>query len=289
MENLVGEVFRLIRNSKQLSLRQIAGKSISAGQLSRFERNESHLTTDVFLSSLNRMNVSLEEVHYIYNNYHQIRDIRLSDELSESYVTKNLVKLNKILASCQRQKDEASDTLELQTATLNCIVIKAIMTYCDDHNKVTENEKMYLMDYLFSIEEWGRYELWIFTNTSGLLSIESLDTFSSEMLKRTQLYYSNSNNRRKIHQMLLNVINISISQARYDIAIKYITHLEKLNILETDTYEKILFKYNKAYYSYSKGNKDAINIMKQCAKFLDFIDCDYLSLCLENEIATLES
>lgn len=289
MENLTGKIFKLIRNSKQVSLRQVAGKYISAGQLSRFERNESHLTVDAFLNSLQRMNVSLEEFQYLYDIYHQINDVRLSEELSEAYVSKNVEKLNKMLACSRKLRDEASDTLELRTHTLNCIVIKAIMAYCNSDTTVTEHEITYLMEYLFSVEEWGRYELWIFTNTAGVLSIETLDTFSSEMLKRTQLYYSNLNNRRKIQQMLLNVINLSISRGRNDIAIKYITHLDKLNILDTDMYEKLLLKYNKAYYSYSNGNNEALDVMKQCVKMLDFIDCENLYLRLKDEIITLES
>ncbi|MCS4488903.1 helix-turn-helix domain-containing protein [Streptococcus sciuri] len=289
MKNLTGKVFKIIRNSKQVSLRQAAGKCISAGQLSRFERNESHLTVDVFLNSLKRMNVSLEEFQYLYNSYYQINDVRLSEELSEAYVSKNMAKLNKMLACSRKLMDEASDSLELRTHTLNCIVIKTIMAYCNSDTTVTEHEITYLMEYLFSVEEWGRYELWLFTNTAGVLSIETLDTFSSEMLKRTQLYYSNSNNRRKIHQMLLNVINLSISRGRNDIAIKYIAHLDKLNILDTDMYEKLLLKYNKAYYSYSNGNNKALDVMKRCAEFLDFIDCEDLYLRLKDEIITLES
>lgn len=241
------------------------------------------------MNSLQRMNVSLEEFQYLYNIYHQINDVRLSQELSEAYVSKNIVKLNKMLACSQKLMDEASDPLELQTYTLNYIVIKAIMAYCNSDTVVTEHEITYLMEYLFSVEEWGRYELWIFTNTAGVLSIETLDTFSSEMLKRTQLYYGNSNNKRKIHQMLLNIINLSISHERNDIAIRYITHLDKLNISDTDMYEKLLLKYNKAYYSYSNGDKEALNTMKQCAKFLDFIDCENLYLQLKDEIMTLES
>ena len=85
MENLIGKVFKLIRNSKQLSLRQVSGGYISAGQLSRFERDESHLSIDAFLNSLNRLNVSLEEFHYTYNLYHQIDDVRFSEDLSEAY------------------------------------------------------------------------------------------------------------------------------------------------------------------------------------------------------------
>jgi len=89
--------------------------------------------------------------------------------------------------------------------------------------------------------------------------------------------------------MLLNIINLSISHERNDIAIRYITHLDKLNISDTDMYEKLLLKYNKAYYSYSNGDKEALNTMKQCAKFLDFIDCENLYLQLKDEIMTLES
>ena len=289
MENLIGKVFKLIRNSKQLSLRQVAGGYISAGQLSRFERDESHLSIDAFLNSLNRLNVSLEEFHYTYNLYHQIDDVRFSEDLSEAYLSRNLVKLKKFLEYYKYQIDGAKDALEFQTAKLNYIVIKAIISYCNNDISVTNQEITYIMDYLFSVDEWGRYELWIFTNSSGILSIESLDTFASEMIKRTQLYYSIPTNRRKIHQLLLNVINISISQNRNDIAIKYITHLEKLNILETDIYEKVLFKYNKAYYSYNNGNKSSLHEMKQCVEFLNFVDCEKISSFLENEISNLES
>ena len=56
-----GKILKIIRESKNMSLKEVAAGDISVAQLSRYERGISSLTVDSFYSCLRNMSVSLAE------------------------------------------------------------------------------------------------------------------------------------------------------------------------------------------------------------------------------------
>ena len=62
-----GKIFKVIRESKNMSLKEVAAGDISVAQLSRFERGVSGITLDSFYYCLKNMAVSLDEFQYVYH------------------------------------------------------------------------------------------------------------------------------------------------------------------------------------------------------------------------------
>ncbi|HFU3977132.1 TPA: helix-turn-helix domain-containing protein, partial [Streptococcus suis] len=73
-----GEIFKILRESKNLSLREASEGAISMAQLSRFERGQSSISIDSFFQCLDNINVLLDEFQVIYNNYTFTDDIRFN-------------------------------------------------------------------------------------------------------------------------------------------------------------------------------------------------------------------
>ncbi|MCY7185295.1 helix-turn-helix domain-containing protein, partial [Streptococcus gallolyticus] len=61
MKENLGKSFKMLRESKGLSQKEIAGDIISIAQLSRFERGISSINAETLYNCLENMNVSVEE------------------------------------------------------------------------------------------------------------------------------------------------------------------------------------------------------------------------------------
>ena len=71
-----GEIFKRFRESRGLSLKDVANDNLSKSQLSRFENGQNDLTLNKFIMALNAINVSINEFMYAVNDFH-------NDELTE--------------------------------------------------------------------------------------------------------------------------------------------------------------------------------------------------------------
>ena len=264
-----GKIFKVIRESKNMSLKEAAAGDISVAQLSRFERGVSGITLDSFYCCLKNMAVSLDEFQYVYHNYIEADDALFSKKVADAYQENNVVKLQSILASSEAL---AKKFPEKKNYRLNTIVVRAVLSSCSPDFQISKKDVEFLTDYLFSVEEWGRYELWLFTNSVDLLTLETLETFASEMINRTQFYNDLPENRRRIIKMLLNVISVCIEGNHLQIAMKFLNYIDHSKIPETDLYDRMLIKYHKALYSYKIGNSHALSDIEQCLSLLEFLD-----------------
>ena len=264
-----GKIFKVIRESKNMSLKEAAAGDISVAQLSRFERGVSGITLDSFYCCLKNMAVSLDEFQYVYHNYIEADDALFSKKVADAYQENNVVKLQSILASSEAL---AQKFPEKKNYRLDTIVVRAVLSSCSPDFQISKKDVEFLTDYLFSVEEWGRYELWLFTNSVDLLTLETLETFASEMINRTQFYNNLPENRRRIIKMLLNVISVCIESNHLLVAMRFLNYLDHSKIPETDLYDRMLIKYHRALYSYKVGNSYALSDIEECLSFLEFLD-----------------
>ena len=264
-----GKIFKVIRESKNMSLKEVAAGDISVAQLSRFERGVSGITLDSFYCCLKNMAVSLDEFQYVYYNYIESDDVLFSKKVAEAYRENNVVKLQSILASSEALVEKFP---EKKNYRLNTIVVRAALSSCNPDFQISKKDIEFLTDHLFSVEEWGRYELWLFTNSVDLLTLETLETFASEMINRIQFYNDLPENWRRIIKMLLNVISVCIEGNHLQIAMKFLNYIDHSKIPETDLYDRMLIKYHKALYSYKVGNSHALSDIEQCLSLLEFLD-----------------
>lgn len=285
MQKTSGKIFKIIRESKNMSLKEVAAGDISSAQLSRFERGVSALTVDSFQRCLENMSVSLDEFQCVYNNYTEASDLAFSNKLTEAYRDNNLVLLEDLL---QERLGLEAQFPGKKNCRLNTIMVRTFLSYCDPDFQVSKKDIDFLTDYLFSVEEWGRYELWLFTNSVDLLTLSAVETFASEMIQRTQFYYNLPENRKRILKMLLSVAGSCIEAGHLKVAMKFLNYADNLKLSESDLYERIMIRYYKALYSYAMGDRVALEEMKHCQSTLEYLGSYGIAQKLREQMERIE-
>lgn len=279
----IGKVFKLIRESKNMSLKEVAGDYVTSAQLSRFENGKSNLSVDTFFYCLKRMNTSGGEFTTLYDVYYQSEDISLSKELHKAIELHNINFFNHQIDVYTKQyqaTNSASDRLMIA-------ILHTFKQRCDDSYIIPESDKTFIADYLLSIDDWGIYELWIFGNCARVLSSKSLEILGMEVINRTQFYKNIAENRKRVQKVLLNVVGHLLDRQEERASIKFLRVLDDMDILETDLLERLLLKFNKAYLGYIQGRKESIQVMEQCKIIADFLNCSDLSKQIETTISQL--
>lgn len=278
-----GKVFKIIRESKNMSLKEVAGECVTPAQLSRFENGKSNLTVDTFFRCLNNMDVLQGEFFTLYSMYYQVEDIRLSQELYKALDSGNISYLrNKIM-----EYEEKYVTTNRKSDRLLISVFHVFIYDCDSSYVIPEKEKANIVDYLLSIDEWCLYELWILGNCVRSLSTKTLSILGMELIKRTQFYNNIEENRRRVYRVLLNITGELLERREEKDAIKFIRTLDNLEILEKDLIERLQLKFCKAHLRYLQGFEDAIDIMNECKRTMDFLECYNISRQIEQTISQL--
>ena len=77
----LGEIFREFRTNRNISLKQIADNTVSASQISRFERGETDISLSRFLRVLENMHVEMNEFMAAVHGYEQTEIIQFMSQL----------------------------------------------------------------------------------------------------------------------------------------------------------------------------------------------------------------
>ncbi|MDY2775243.1 MAG: helix-turn-helix domain-containing protein [Streptococcus infantarius] len=278
-----GKIFKLIRESKKLSLKEVAGDYVSPAQLSRFENGKSNLSVDTFFYCLKQMNTSGGEFTTLYDVYYQSEDISFSKELHKAVELHNIDFLNHQVEVYTKQYQDTNNSSD----RLMIAILHTFMQRCDNSYVIPESDKIFIADYLLSIDDWGIYELWIFGNCARVLSSKSLEILGMEIVNRTQFYNNIAENRKRVYQVLLNVVGHLLDRQEERSSIKFLKVLDGMDILETDLLERLLLKFSKAHLSYLQGKKDGLEVMKECKKIATQLECYDLSKQIETTISQL--
>ena len=96
-----GKVFKMIRESKNMSLKEVAGDFVTPAQLSRFENGKSNLSVDTFFHCLENMDVLQGEFSTFYHSYYQDEDIRVSVEIRQATENHKMCIRDRSCTTCQ--------------------------------------------------------------------------------------------------------------------------------------------------------------------------------------------
>ncbi|MEX2784660.1 helix-turn-helix domain-containing protein [Streptococcus sp. H49] len=138
-----GLILKKIRESKGLSLANVAGNNISKSQLSRFENGETDITLDKLLSVLDVLNVSIREFIYMGHGFHRDGLSELIDEMRKYCNRNDSRSLKKLLIHyLENQKDTLNNKLAV-------ILIKAKLQEIEGINHLEKEDVAFMSDYLF--------------------------------------------------------------------------------------------------------------------------------------------
>ncbi|HEW8822457.1 transcriptional activator, Rgg/GadR/MutR family protein [Streptococcus pneumoniae] len=203
----IGKVFRQLRESRNISLRQATGGQFSPSMLSRFETGQSELSVEKFLFALENISASVEELLFLARGFQYDTDSELRKEITDVLEPKNIAPLEDLY---RREYQKHAHSHNKQKHILNAIIIKSYMKSIDERVDLTAEEGKVLHDYLFSTEIWGIYELNLFSVSSPFLSVSLFTRYVREMVRKSDFLMEMSGNRNLFHTILLNGFLASI-------------------------------------------------------------------------------
>lgn len=280
----LGLVTSLIRQNKKLKLAEVTGEQFTISQLSKFETGKSDLTISKFLIVLKNLNVHFDEFQNIYDNFTQSEEYSFRKDLVTAYASRDIKKIKSILKFWELQslKEPA-----IKYYKINEIVVKIILALAQN-SKILEQDLMLIIDYLDEIQEWGRYEFWIFANCLKFFDDNALRYYGPRILSKANLLNSLYQNEQIFLRIVLNIIDTWLYKGDLGQALKYINYMKGTDIKIEFFYEKIILRYHEAHYNVLLGRKDSISSMIDCADTLDKFGFPEEAKVLFEEINSLE-
>ncbi|WP_420543613.1 Rgg/GadR/MutR family transcriptional regulator [Streptococcus equinus] len=218
----LGELYRELRIARGLKLKDVARENLSVSQLSRFENGQSMLAADKLLIAISGIHMTFSEFGHAINNYQEPETFQLSTKIVELYNKQDVQGLHNLL-----ENENNSEVFDVYKR-LNKLIIKAYIYNLDPTFVITEEEKNFLTSYLYEIEEWTEFELYIFGNTMSILSESDLIFLGKAFVDRDKLYQSLTSHKKIAEIVFLNLILLLLTYRKLYQANYFIEALEKI-------------------------------------------------------------
>ena len=243
MQNL-GEVFKELRKSRNVSLQEATGGEFTYSMLSKFERGEADLSSMKLITALDNIHSDLNEFMYLVRGFSQKKVLAFQENFWDLYDREGIDSLH----SLYEQKTQKYRSSGEKSYLLQMIRIKSLLVFFDSEIRATDEELTFLYDYFFTIDIWGNYELELFSTISTLFPLPLYFKYSREMLQKTDLLGSLPSNKVGIDTILMNGLFKAIEEKDKLKADYFIFQIEKRELPESEAYLKIIYMIAKGYY-----------------------------------------
>ena len=243
MQNL-GEVFKELRKSRNISLQEATGGEFTYSMLSKFERGEADLSSMKLITALDNIHSDLNEFMYLVRGFSQKKVLAFQENLWDLYDREGIDSLQSLYEETTKKYRSSAKKSYL----LQMIRIKSLLVFFDSEIRATDEELTFLYDYFFTIDIWGNYELELFSTISTLFPLPLYFKYSREMLQKTDLLGSLPSNKVGIDTILINGLFKAIEEKDKLKADYFIFQIEKRELPESQAYLKIIYMIAKGYY-----------------------------------------
>ena len=271
MQNL-GEVFKELRKSRNISLQEATGGEFTYSMLSKFERGEADLSSMKLITALDNIHSDLNEFMYLVRGFSQKQILAFQENLWELYDREGIDSLQSLYEETTKKYRSSAKTSYL----LQMIRIKSLLVFFDSEIRATDEELTFLYDYFFTIDIWGNYELELFSTISTLFPLPLYFKYSREMLQKTDLLGSLPSNKVGIDTILINGLFKAIEVKDKLKADYFVFQIEKRELPESQAYLKIIYMIAKGYYDtiFNVKNKGLEKIQRGIAilQDLEYVD-----------------
>lgn len=243
MQNM-GEVFKELRKSRNISLQEATGGEFTYSMLSKFERGEADLSSMKLITALDNIHSDLNEFMYLVRGFSQKKALAFQENLWDLYDREGIDSLHSLYEETTKKYRSSAKKSYL----LQMIRIKSLLVFFDSEIRATDEELTFLYDYFFTIDIWGNYELELFSTISTLFPLPLYFKYSREMLQKTDLLGSLPSNKVGIDTILINGLFKAIEEEDKLKADYFVFQIEKRELPESEAYLKIIYMIAKGYY-----------------------------------------
>ena len=271
MQNL-GEVFKELRKSRNVSLQEATGGEFTYSMLSKFERGEADLSSMKLITAVDNIHSDLNEFMYLVRGFSQKKVLAFQENLWDLYDREGIDSLQSLYEETTKKYRSSAKKSYL----LQMIRIKSLLVFFDSEIRATDEELTFLYDYFFTIDIWGNYELELFSTISTLFPLPLYFKYSREMLQKTDLLGSLPSNKVAIDTILINGLFKAIEEKDKLKADYFTFQVEKRELPESEAYLKIIYMIAKGYYDtiFNVKNKGLEKIQRGIAilQDLEYVD-----------------
>ena len=243
MQNL-GEVFKELRKSRNVSLQEATGGEFTYSMLSKFERGEADLSSMKLITALDNIHSDLNEFMYLVRGFSQKKALAFQENLWDLYDREGIDSLQFLYEETTQKYRSSGEKSYL----LQMIRIKSLLVFFASEIRATDEELTFLYDYFFTIDIWGNYELELFSTISTLFPLPLYFKYSREMLQKTDLLGSLPSNKVGIDTILINGLFKAIEEKDKLKADYFIFQIEKRELPESQAYLKIIYMIATGHY-----------------------------------------
>ena len=127
-----------------------------------------------------------------------------------------------------------------------------------------------MTEYLFGIEEWTEYELYVFGNTLHTLSDEDLIFLGKAFVERDKPYLSIPHYKHNAQVVLINISLTLIDRKQYYHASYFMEKLEEL-ISYQDMFQTVVLNYMRKLIAYLTGQLVTLEDIKKYIQLVEDI------------------
>lgn len=220
-------LIRKLRTERNISQRKLAKGICPRSTLSSFELEGRFISADLLIKFLDRLNVRLDEYWHLYFNDDLDKEICFTDLINLSSKT-NTSGLRELLSNTKVKLAQSEDVYwRLILFKTRESLQKGQSTF--SYEKFLDQESseiQHFRKYLEKIEEWGIFELALFSNILYYLPEEFVELISRSLSKKANL---------KIHQhrevylrTTLNIGSYFIEKLKFPLTLKVISNVENV-------------------------------------------------------------
>jgi len=261
----LGELYRELRIARGLKLKDVARENLSVSQLSRFENGQSMLAADKLLIAISGIHMTFSEFGHAINNYQEPNYFKSSTKVVELYNKQDIAGLKTLL-----ENENNSEVFDVYKR-LNKLIIKAYIYNLDPTYVISEEEKNFLTSYLYEIEEWTEFELYIFGNTMTILSESDLIFLGKAFVDRDKLYQSLTSHKKIAEVVFLNLILLLLSYRKIYQANYFIEALEKL-LTYQDMFALTCLNFFKKIIAHIENEENETEALSDLERFISCIE-----------------
>ncbi|MDR0298468.1 MAG: hypothetical protein LBI13_00015 [Streptococcaceae bacterium] len=279
MNDLLGKTHRLLRESKNIAVKEMAGEKISFSQLHKFENGTSSIIVEKLAYLLDYLNISAEEFEstFIYLN----KDAVTMREIAEAFWAKNTAKLRYYM---EKENSLLVKNPENLNHFLNVMQVKSALRFLDKRYTISEKEIRRLERYLFSLKEWSGYDIWLFGNCVDFFTDSDLRKLTYKMLHPEVQNIKTSLIQSRLNQVVINLISVHIENKHFTPVDELFSYLEHHFRPGLDMTDRAMLSFYKKLVEFRKdplSQEKLINVEKCIAAF-DTLGCfDLVNLLTE--------
>ena len=273
----LGELYRELRMTRDLKLKDVAGQKLSVSQLSKFENGQSMLTADKLLVAISAIHMSFSEFGHALNHYQESSYFSLGNQLANLQVAGDIEGLKEVLKNF-----EADENFDTYNRLMRIDIVSAIYAL-DPSYEIKEDDKQFLTQYLYSIEQWTEYELYLFGNTMSILSDADLIFLGRALAERNEFYLSLPQHKKAAHLTFINIILALIERNQLYYTTYFMTRLESM-INYQDMFTVVFLTFLKDTLAYLKGETDDVQPMRECIEMVKKLGNPTMAKLLEEHL-----